>query len=239
MDGAELAVRFSFITNKLRLCGPEEGNKVFLRYLEKRDNRQEVLDSIKKFEGLYPYLSAIAEKHGKELLDKEVVEAYWIGNNLLDDFTSEDMKKIILHLTKRGLPKSIAETRIKKLPQGMVPHHNFNVYYVGVGNTSGTVPVTLQNMDNCRISSGKVIDFVHGNLLVKTNSLVFDGKYSKKEDVKTIQYMPEYLDAKKGDTIAIHWGFAVMALNEAQRNNLERYDERILEKINNSVTWQV
>jgi len=230
MDGIDLAVRFSYITNKLRFCGPDE-NPLFLDYLATKKNPEKVREAFKKFEGLYPYLSAIAEKSRKDFLDSDVVEAYWIGNRLLEKFTPEDMKKIILHLSKRGLTKSMADKLISTMPSGMMPHHNFNVYYVGVGNTSGKVPTTLQNMDNCRISSGKVIDIVHGNLMVKTTSLAFDGRYSKREDVKTIQYLPEHLDVKKGDSIAIHWGFACVVLDEEQVKNLEKYDDRILDNL--------
>src|SRR3989338_10707502 len=158
MKGIELAARFSYITNSLRFCGPEEASKQFLQYLDKRNNEKKVKDSLLKFEGLYPYLSTIAEKNNKDIFDYEVVEAYWIGNKLLDNITDEDNKKIIRKLMQRGLPKSIGLDLIKNLPSGLVPHHNFNVMYVGVGRLTGSVETNLQNMDNYRISYGKVLE---------------------------------------------------------------------------------
>ena len=86
MKGVELAARFAYITNFLRYCGPEEASKQFNEYIEKQDNEKDVEASLKKFEGLYPYLSSIAEKTGKIFTDYDVVEAYWIGNKLLDKF---------------------------------------------------------------------------------------------------------------------------------------------------------
>src|SRR3989344_722967 len=141
MDGTELASRFSYITNSLRFCGPKEACGQFLKYANKKDSRNldEIRASIKKFEGLYPYLSSIAEKNSRDFLDYEVVEAYWIGNRLLEKLNDEDIKQIIEKLMHRGLPKSIGGSLIKNLPHGFVPHHNFNVFYVGVGRTSGTV----------------------------------------------------------------------------------------------------
>src|SRR3989338_6132626 len=132
MKGIELAARFSYITNSLRFCGPKEASKQFLQYLSKKNN--------------------------KDIFDYEVIEAYWIGNKLLDNFTDDDNKKIIKKLMQRGLPKSIGLDLIKNLPSGLVPHHNFNVMYVGVGRLTGSVETNLQNMDNYRISYGKVLE---------------------------------------------------------------------------------
>ena len=172
MKGIELAARFSYITNSLRFCGPKKASKQFLQYLSKKNNEQKVKDSLLKFEGLYPYLSAIAEKNNKDIFDYEVIEAYWIGNKLLDNFTNEDNKTIIKKLMQRGLPKSIGENLINNLPSGLLPHHNFNVMYVGVGRVTGSVETNLQNMDNCRISWGKVLEVLQDKLLVQSNLLI-------------------------------------------------------------------
>ncbi len=166
MQGFELALRFSYITNMLRYCGPVEANEQFLEYVEKHDNEEQVMKMLQRFEGLPPYLSAIGKKHGKQMFDYDVVEAYWMGNALLDSFSDDDMKQIIEGLVQRGLPGSIGEDRIAKLPSGMVPCHACNVMYVGVGMLTGSVETTVQNMDNCRISWGKVLEIIDDKLLV-------------------------------------------------------------------------
>ncbi len=235
MEGIELAARFSYITNSLRFCGPEEASKQFLQYLDKGDNEQKVKDSLLKFEGLYPYLSAIAEKNNKNIFDYEVIEAYWIGNKLLDNFTNEDNKKIIKRLMQRGLPKSIGLSLIKNLPPGLLPHHNFNVMYVGVGRVTGSVETNLQNMDNCRISYGKVVEVLDDKLLVQSNSLIKNkNKFNLKEnETKTAVYLKQMLpDIKKDDMVALHWGFAPLILTKGQLRNLERYTDRILTILN-------
>ena len=237
MDGIELAARFSFITNSLRFCGPEEASGQFVEYIKSSASAESVKESLKKFEGLYPYLSSIAQLSKKDFCDYEVVEAYWIGNKLLELFDEEGMKEIIQKLMQRGLPKSIGMPLIEKMPKGMVPHHNFNVFYVGVGNTSGKVPTTLQNMENCMISWGKVVDFHGNNLVVETISLSNeDGKLSLNEaNVKTAVYMKEMISPKKDDYVAFHWGFAPYVLNEKQLENLKRYTNLVINKINNSI----
>ena len=233
MDGIELAARFSFITNHLRFCGPESAENQFLHYLKKKDNSEEVEFALKRFEGLYPYLSAIAKKANGSFADYQVVEGYWIGNSLLDNFKDADIKDIIKKLMNRGLPKSLGNRLIEKLPAGLVPHHNFNVFYVGVGNITGSVEATIQNMDNCRISQGTIQDVIGDHLVVKTDSIVKEkGIYGFKDDVKNVVYHPEFLPVKKGDIVALHWGYAAMKLTKEQSVNLEKYTIKILDVIN-------
>lgn len=235
MKGIELAARFSYITNSLGFCGPCEASEQFIDFFKKKENPELIGSQLKKFEGLYPYLSYIADKSEKELFDYEVIEAYWIGNNLLDSFNDEDLKHIIQSLTKSGLPKSIGDNLIRKLPSGLIPHHNFNVFYVGVGRITGSVELTVQNMDNCRVSWGKVLDISADRLIVETPCLKSKDNqlYLGKEEIKTAVYFPElFADIKKGDLVAMHWGFAAVKLNEIQAADLMKYTNRILDAVN-------
>ena len=159
MKGIELAARFSYITNSLEYCGPKEASRQIEEYILKKDNEKYLRKSLSRFEGMYPYLKAIADKNGKDPFDYDVVEAYWIGNSLLDSFNDADIKKLILSLIQRGLPKSIGNKLTEELPSGFKPHHSFNVFYVGVGRITGSVETTLKNMNKCRINYGKVVNF--------------------------------------------------------------------------------
>ncbi|HLC50224.1 MAG TPA: DUF6390 family protein [Candidatus Nanoarchaeia archaeon] len=235
MDGIELAARFSYITNSLRYCGPEEASKQFLDYIGKNASAESVRESIKKFEGLYPYLSMIAQKAKMDFLDYDVVEAYWLGNSLLEKFEDDDMKEIVEKLMSRGLPKSIGTELIKNMPHGFVPHHNFNVFYVGVGRTTGAVETNLQNMDNCRVSWGKVVDILGNNLIIqsrplkKENGILTVGD----EETKTAVYIKDMLPSlKKNDYVALHWGFACLVLDDKQLENLIKYTGKILKVVN-------
>ncbi len=233
-DGLELAARFSYITNALRYCGPSHAADAFITYLKTKQNKEVVEDALKKFEGLYPYLSSIAKKHSKNFSDYDVVEAYWIGNDLLDAFTDDDLKEIILLLTKRGLPKAHAEKLIRNLPHGLFPHHDFNVFYVGVGMTSGTVATTLQNMENCRISWGTVVEIHPQNLVVASQTLKQDNKkLFLEEGTKTVDYKSDILNVKIGDRVAMHWGFTVCTLENVQQAQLEKYTRKLLQILNN------
>ena len=236
MNGIELAVRFSYITNHLHYCGPYDAHDHFLAYLKSKTHEELVQDKIKKFEGLFPYLSTIAEKHGRPLFDYEVIEAYWLGNHLLDAFTDEDLAGIIKKLMQRGLPSSIGNELITSMPKGLMPHHNYHVLYVGPGRTTGTVPTTIQTMDNCRVSYGEVINVEGERLLVSTDTLYEENsQFFLRKDTKTAVFLKDMLPTiKKGDVVALHWGFAPLILTPEQLRNLQSYTKKIIDILNSS-----
>jgi hydrogenase maturation factor len=235
MDGLELAIRFSYVTNTLHYCGPKDAENIFIRYLEKKDNADAVRKALIRFEGLFPYFSTIAKRNKKELLDKDVVEAYWIGNTLLDSMTRKDNQVIIEKLMKRGLPKSIGGRLIKELPEGFVPHHCFNVFYVGVGHTTGSVETTLANMNNCRPAWGTVVEVMPNAAIVDSQSIIMKkGKYViGPDEAKTAVYLEKMLPkVKKGDVVGLHWGMACTVLNKTQAANLKKHTEKTLTVLN-------
>src|SRR3989338_3605551 len=129
-DGLDLGIRFSYRVNHLRYCGPREAEDVFISYINQKTDPQKVQDCLTRFEGLTPYLYAIAKKHNKNPFDYEVIEAYWIGNKLLEGWTKEEMAEIIDALEKRGLPASLVKEKKEQLIDGMFPHHAYNVFFV-------------------------------------------------------------------------------------------------------------
>ncbi|MBS3131139.1 hypothetical protein J4212_01785 [Candidatus Woesearchaeota archaeon] len=201
-----------------------------------KNHEEKIKKLLLRFEGLYPYFSTIAEASGKDIFDYEVVEAYWIGNALLDKLDDSDLRKIIDRLVKRGLPKSFGEKLKEKMPSGLAAHHNFNVMYVGVGMLTGSVPTSIQNMENCRISYGRVLE------VLPSDKLIVDSNILKKENnkikiienqTKTAVYLPELLPGiKAGDYVALHWGFAPMVLDEEQLRNLKKYSDNTINSIN-------
>ena len=92
MEDLILASRYSLAPNLLNLCGPSN----FVKSLENR-KKAEIKKKLRNFESYYSYISLIGKKNSKSPFDKEVVEAYWIGNKLLEKVTENDMRKLILH----------------------------------------------------------------------------------------------------------------------------------------------
>ncbi len=226
MNGIQLCARFSLATNRLRYCGPSDADGLLYRTIVDGVELEKSRAALERFEALGPYIRTIAEKHGLEPFDYEVVEAYWIGNKLLDGFTRDEFRGILSAFVRRGIPRPVAERLSASLPPRPLPHHAFHVTFVGVGAVSGKVPTTFENMEMCRPSWGRVIEIEDRFVTVERPALaVDDGRLHigtpvierREIDPRVVQ------EVAVGDTLAFHWGWAATVLEPEQRQRLEEY----------------
>ena len=135
-SGAKLALRYGYVPCRLGFCGPEdkEEKKIIMNYLYGKDKLEFAARKIlKKFKGAYPYYQLIAKSNKiSNPLDYEVVEAYWIGNVLLDKIGTSELKKM---MTEKFLPMGkISLAKIENLPPQSIAYHNFHALFVGSDN---------------------------------------------------------------------------------------------------------
>ncbi|HXQ48957.1 MAG TPA: DUF6390 family protein [Thermoplasmata archaeon] len=235
MNGVQLGARFSLATNRLQYCGPADAEPLLYRAITSDQGHAEAARALSGFEALMPYLELIAAKHRRDPFDTEVVEAYWVGNELLDAFDRDDFVRLLEALTQRGLPRSMALRLSERLPPRPLPHHAFHVAYVGVGNVTGHVPTTLTNMEACRPAWADVVRVADGVLHVRGPTLVLDGASIAWGPAveRELRYDPMVLpDPRPGDAVAIHWGWPALRLTSTQRSSLETYSRRSLEQAN-------
>jgi len=238
MDGIPLASRFSIATNRINYCGPSEAAPALYRAIVSGHGDEEARRALEGFEALWPYLEAIGAKHHLDPLDEKVVEAYWIGNELLDDFGREDFRSILTALTRRGLPPSVAERLIAHLPQAPIPHHMFHVAFVGVGAVTGHVPTTLANLESCRPAFAtvhargtEVIHVLRPSLVAKEGRLVWGSIQPEK-----LRFDPAVLgEVTLGQEVVLHWGWPALVLNPARADALRRFTDRSLAAANESL----
>ncbi len=238
MKGVQLAARFSIATNRLKYCGPADAEPALFRTIVKGKDLSNSRKLLLRFEALEPYLTAIAAKHGLDPLDHDVVEAYWIGNELLDGFTRDDFRGILDTLARRGLPKSMADAFAAHLPLRPLPHHVFHVSYVGVGNVTGHVKTTLPNMEACRPAWAKVLQVSKGQLDLEKPALTYArGRLGIGPSVReTLAYDPRVLaGVHKGDHVALHWNWPAVVLEDRQLTNLRTYTDRSLASANEAL----
>ncbi len=242
MDGIQLGARFSIATNRLQYCGPADAEPHLYRTIlaDRGDDATE--RALRGFEALVPYLELIAEKHGKRPFDLDVVEAYWVGNDLLDAFDRDDFGRLLEALVRRGLPRSLARGLAERLPSRPLPHHLFHVAFVGVGNVTGHVPTTLANMEACRPSEAEVLRVGASTLDVRAPALAFDGTRlawgSPLE--RRLTYDPKVLpDVRPGVSVAVHWGWPALVLSDRQRRHLATYTDRSLAQANEAIGLRV
>ncbi|MBI2133400.1 hypothetical protein HYU11_01820 [Candidatus Woesearchaeota archaeon] len=229
-SGVELCSRYSRVPNSLGFCGPSDVQDSFLKCILEKEC-DDARSSLAKFEGLYPYLDFISGKHGRDPFDPEVVEAYWLGNKLLDGFSRAEFSGHLDRLVSVGLPSFLADKLKKNLPEAPFPSHLFNVVFVGVGNITGSVLPNIENMDNCRVSCVEVVEVRKTALFTKHNPLVKKGESLAigKDVEKKINYDSRlFRDLSAGDFVSVHWNHACEQLSNGRKRRLEEYTERVL-----------
>jgi hypothetical protein len=235
MDGVSLCARFSIATNRLQFCGPSDAEPTLYRTITKGSDRDLARTALSQFEALYPYLSALGAKHSLDPFDERVVEAYWLGNPLLENFTSEEFRRLLQALSRRGLPRATAERLAAHLPGRPIPHHTFHVAFVGVGEVTGHVETTIANMEACRPGLGRVVTKEDETLEVERRPLTLvDEKLALGPPVRSrVRFDPKILPkVRGGDSVALHWNLPALVLTDEQTRALERYTQESLDAAN-------
>ncbi|MCI4325054.1 MAG: DUF6390 family protein [Thermoplasmata archaeon] len=238
MDGVPLAARFSIATNRLHYCGPAQAEPHLYRAIVEDRGDDEARRALEGFEALMPYLQAIGAKHGLDPFDRRVVEAYWIGNELLDAFGPADFPPLLEALHRRGLPRSVTERLLRHLPSRPIPHHLFHVAFVGVGAVTGHVPTTLANLEACRPAWATVRERRTETLRVVRPTLrIEDGRLAWGPDAEEEPpYDPRVVpDADPGRSVVVHWGWPALTLDPQQLGNLRAFTNRSMAAANEAL----
>ncbi len=223
MTGLLICARYSFSPNKLKYCGPDK-NQELQGYLKTKTSDEGLKNMLEDFNALHPYLKLIAKENGiRNEFDERVVEAYWLGNELLETVT---LKSFFNHALKRLSKKDLRWFEIK-LPQGAKPNHQFHVLNFWKRTGHLAILQTLETMDNCRISTGKIID----SATIKTNKLIYrNGRLSLEPAVKEVQSLEG--GYQPGDLVTTHWNFLCEKITLQQAKNLEKYTNLALRLAN-------
>ena len=229
-DGIIRCARYGFMPNHLTFCGPDK-NKDLFHYCHSQNVDQGLKNILEEFQTLYPYLKFIAKQNMiKDPFDKDVIEAYWIGNHLLENISKSKLHDYLiddLNVKKKFTLQSMNKLK-NKIGSGAKANHNFHVLSIWKNINEIDSMQTLSSMDLCRISWGKVKKVNKSSLEVKYNPLVFNDRLSLGEP---ISYKVNYkidnkgfiLNPKVGDWVSMHWGFVCEILSNLQVANLKKY----------------
>lgn len=231
MEGVLRCSRYSFGPNRLHYCGPD-ANAEIRGFIEdgKSDIGLELL--LRQFKTLYPYLKYIAEENGiKDPFDKRVVEAYWLGNGLLEKIQKRKLHDFLidnLRVKDRFNNKEFAWLR-EKIDMGALPHHSFHVLNIWQQKGHSDALENLIRMDECRISSGLVVSADGSKIVVKTEPLIYvGGKFALGEPIlKTLirrlesEYDIEQI--KPGQIVSIHWSVPCEIITKKQEAILRKF----------------
>lgn len=232
-DGSLMCARYAFMPNKLRYCGGDQ-NSLLFDYTSSFYQDPGLTGLLKEFETLFPYLKLIAHENKiSNPFDKRVVEAYWIGNNLIRNITAQNLYNHIVDTQelKKKLKPKLFEKVVGVIPRGALPHHSFHV--INIPKRTGHYPVehTIGTMDKCRIGWGRVEQVTSNKLQVTREPLIMYKdkiRFGKKETKSYVWQIGEKSfvnNIKKGDWVSLHWDYVCDRLTNIQVRNLKYYTQ--------------
>ena len=265
-SGPVLFARYAFGPNRLGLCGPEDWRSLLelgaagaasasgadgssglsapARALV-ADIDHGLRDLAARFEGAYPYLELIARAHGiSDVMDRRVVDAYWIGNALSDQVDPGLMLQSMDARFRAQLAPEAWRWLEGKPEAGARPTHAFHVFDVfpRVGlMRGGAVTDAVKLMDSCRIRWGRVLEVKGEQLVVNAVPLrLVEGKLVLGE--ARPQTVRRWLDGTgfvsdvaAGDVVSLHWDWACEVLGPARLDALQRRTAHQLELANQTI----
>jgi uncharacterized protein DUF6390 len=239
-SGAVAFASYAYPPNALGYCGPGDPAGLLGTAVEGHDLGA-LRAQAERFEGAWPYLQLIAGANGiDDPLDRRVVDAYWIGNSLLEGVTTP---MLLAHLDERFQRRagrsftSVAEAVVT----GGAAHHSFHVFavYPWLGLLrAGREGAPMTVLDQCRVRWGTVLS-VEGDLaLVKSQGLTLRG-HALVEGSPRVEQVRRSVDGMgfgpglaPGDHVALHWDWICRRLSAPALERLIFWTRRSLHAVN-------
>jgi len=241
--GPLLFARYAYPPNQRGFCGPAD-HRQLLEYGAAQVVDPGLYQLARSFTGPWPYLKLLAGAAGVEdPFDRRVVEAYWVGNDLLDRVGTADFGAGVLERFKR-MTGTAWPHLAEAVPLGAVAHHSFHVFevYPWVGLLEphrGGDPLRI--LDRCRIRWGQVVRVDGDQVEVRSRPLTWDGAQLALGDpapevvTQAVDGLGMVGGLRPGDWVSLHWDWVCDRLTAAQLRDLQRYSGRQLGITNRKV----
>jgi Family of unknown function (DUF6390) len=218
--GDVLFARYAFPPNELGYCGPDDAAALLSHAAA--GGGADIVARARRFDGAWPYLEVIATAAGiEDPLDPRVVEAYWVGNDLLDAVTPLGL----LTALRARFVDQAGGCWVRITPEaGPLAHHSFQVFavYPWLGLLDSGSPVPMSVLDRCRIRWGSVVAVDGDHATVSSQPLVWESG--------VLQLGPEREERVRwsaggeslrsgitmGDCVSLHWDWVCDRLSEKQ-----------------------
>lgn len=242
LEGAARFARFAYPPNSLGYCGPEQ-SEALLRAGVEQGAAEDIRQLAPRFEGAWPYLQLIAAANGiEDPLDAGVVEAYWIGNRLLDVVDPWLFRRFLAeHFGFEDGPAGEQEPLGRCSGPAARPHHNFHVFavYPWVGLLkAGRSTEPLHVLEKCRIRWGQVLETGPDEALVRGRPLSWDGHDLRLGDARLERVAFRHggramiEPPEQGEWVALHWDWICDVLSSDQVVELSAHTARQLDVVN-------
>lgn len=237
MNGIILHTKYCFMPNKLGGCGVQGKSVDLLEYGATGKVDRGLSEILKTFEAAYPYLLFIARANNiMDPFDKRVVEAYWIGNELLERIDKKLFYDWCYNRYGKTTDKRLIKILVGKVPMGALPHHSFHVFNSYLRNQHFSD--LLYFINQCRISNGKVINIDGPKVEVEYRPIILGltglslGDLEEKTVLTKINDKSFVSSIKVGDQITFHWGWACEIISNSRAVKLEKYTSSQLKLFN-------
>jgi hypothetical protein len=242
--GPLMFIRYAYPPNALGYCGPADF-AAFRDYAVAGVVDRGLVRLAQSFAGAWPYLELIAAGCGiADPLDRRVVEAYWVGNDLLDKVPVTEIGDSMQDRFRRRAGRNFPFLAEGVLAGG-VPHHSFAVFCVypwtGLLGDDRKATHALMVLDRCRIRWGRVTATAGDQATVEYRPLCWDGRLLTLGEPAT-ETARLALDGSAiahgigpGDWVSLHWDWICDRLTQRQRRALRDFTLRHLDVVNHRV----
>jgi hypothetical protein len=240
-SGPTLFVRYAFPPNSHGYCGPGDSQS-FLEYGVTGAVDPGFRLLAQAFAGAWPYLELIAGATGiEDPLDRRVVEAYWVGNPLLDRVGTTNIGN-----SMDDRFRFRAGPRFSNLAEGVVaggvPHHSFHVFciypWIGLLGEDRHAEHALMVLDRCRIRWGRVAALEGDRAVVESQPLQWDGRHltlgepAPETVVRSVDGVGLGPRLEVGDWVSMHWEWVCDRLDPRTLAALKHYTAQHLALVN-------
>jgi hypothetical protein len=242
--GLQMFARYAYPPNLHGYCGPAD-HGALLEYGSSGEVDPGLMELAESFTGPWPYLTLIAAASGiDDPFDRRVVEAYWLGNRLLEGIDVAAFGTV-LDERFRGRTGTRWDKLSASISEGIAPHHGFHVF--GVYPWVGLLAETgrgepLEILQGCRIRWGRIVDVADDSVVVRSRPLTWDGV---RLDLGAPQIETATLasggyalmkNPEPGEWVALHWDWVCDRLSDRQLASLRTYTRQQLDITNARVS---
>jgi hypothetical protein len=225
--GAARFAQYAYPPNELGYCGPPGA-----RAMLDADATRELERRARHFEGAWCYLELLAETADvADPLDPDVVDAYWIGGDLLDQV---DPAALVGRLTDRFRGQSGGSWR--EAAARATPHHSFQVFevypWLGLLREGRPPGPAVRVLDRCRIRVGEVLEVAGERVTVCSRGLAWDGTRltragSATESARWSVGGRALVERPQvGALVALHWDWVCEEITPDQAARIEHLERR-------------
>lgn len=244
MDGVLRCSRYAFGPNRLHFCGPDANREIW-DYVNAGFTDFGLQKLLKGFETLYPYLQHIARENNiRDPFDPRVVEAYWLGNALLDATDKRDLHTYFIDNLRLKDKLPIQKFRLleERIGQGILPNHNYHVLNIPKRMGHQEMDASPEFMEGCRVSWGTVKSVSGPTIVVEYEPLLsVAGKLTlgEKAEKKLVRRLEADYDIEMlatGHIVTMHWDIPCEVITAEMAQNLRKHTLKAVAIANASIS---